>query len=135
MQGLLFKIQLGHHHSPPASQIDHEQHQLSGNWSFSHSQTTIAKCGGAPSCMKIKSLILSQALIIGQTSSLSIVEYLLAFNGIMTDEGTHNPIRSHSTPYHYLGLILHFFTDNTWIFSSLVQPGGVIRGTSPPHPV
>ena len=28
MHGLLFKIQYGHHYSPPASQVDHEPHQL-----------------------------------------------------------------------------------------------------------
>ena len=48
-------------------------------WAFNYLRTTIAKCGGAPSCMKIKSSIFSQVLITGQTSSLSIVRYHSAF--------------------------------------------------------
>ena len=105
MHGLLFNIQYGHYDSPPASRVNHTPRQLPENWGFNHSQTTIAKCEGVPYCMKIKSLILSQAITICQTSSFSIP---FGIHGIMKDEGTHNPIRSHSTPYRYLGSILHF---------------------------
>ena len=60
--------------------------------------------------MKIKFLVLSQALMIGQISQYS--EVLFGIYGMVKDEGTHNSIQSHSTPYRYLGLILHFFTGN-----------------------
>ena len=52
---------------------------LPGKWAFSHSPTTVAKCGGAPSFMNIKSSMFLQELMTGQISSLSIVRYLLAF--------------------------------------------------------
>ena len=59
----------------------------SGSWPFSHSRTTVAKCGGARSCMKIKSSIFSQVLKTAQISSLCIVRYLSAFT---VSRRTHN---------------------------------------------
>ena len=42
MRALLFKTQYEHHDSSPTSQVNHEPDQLSENWAFSHSRTTIA---------------------------------------------------------------------------------------------
>ena len=52
---------------------------LPGNWAFSHSRKTMAKCGRAPSCMKMEASIFSQVLKTGQISFLSIVRYLSTF--------------------------------------------------------
>ena len=112
---LLFKIQYGHHHSPPSSQVNHEPHQLPGNWAFSHSRTTIAKCRGAPYCMKIKSLILFQAMIIGQTSSFSIARYLSAF---MESWRMKRPtILSKVIPHHTIRFCIFY-----WKHEDLISP-------------
>ena len=116
MHGLLFKNQYGHHDLPPTSQVNHKLHQLPWNWAFSHSWTTIAKCGGAPYCMKINSLILSQAMIISQTSSFSIVWYLSTFMVSWRVKGP--TILSEVIPHIPLPWVYSaFFTGNTRIFS------------------
>lgn len=64
----------------------------------SHSQTTRAKCSGAPCCIINKSLIFTQVLTTGQISSYSMVRYLSPFMELWEMEGP--SIISEVIPHH-----------------------------------
>ena len=69
--------------------------------------------------MKIKSSIFFQLLIAGKISPQHS-ELTYDIHGIAKDEGTHNPVRIHSTPYPCLAPILHLFRGYTRILTRRV---------------